>query len=149
MIITHLYKFYALMRCLCHYRRQLCGKNVHHPESVTHYIQFAQRKSQITTITIRKFKVWRKSLSNFFTFGFEKQYVSLNSVSDSIYTNGFNRLLFQNKRCGWILGRCLQYQVYFKNVFQFRLSLGAPLCSEKNDIYFIYKIPRQSEKFAL
>ena len=47
------------------------------------------------------------------------------------------------------IGRCPQYQVYFKNVFQFRLSLGAALCSEKNDIYFIYKIPRQSEKFAL
>ena len=38
---------------------------------------------------------------SFLIFGFEKRYIILNSVSDLIYTNGFNRLLFQNKRCGW------------------------------------------------
>ena len=34
------------------------------------------------------------------------------------------------------LGRCPQYQVYFNNVFQFKLSLSAPLCFEKTKTTF-------------
>ena len=101
MIITHLYKFLCADGLPGHYRHLLCGKNVHHPESVTHYIQFALRKRESPRLLVESSRCGVGSSAIFFIFGFEKRYIILNSVSDLIYTNGFNRLLFQNKRCGW------------------------------------------------